>query len=129
MLPVDVIQIHDLKWMCVILLILQARLQSSAHASEIGQEMSESGPERTCSASQAIIEMAVKTGLSLLFALLRQSWQHNTSPGIITSVVIFFADTLAFQFFSFNFCLWTSLNSGVLTGHRSPPSSAEVMNE
>lgn len=63
-------------------MILQARSQTSGHATESRQETSESGPERTCSASQALIEMAVKTGLSLLFALLRQSWQQNTVPGI-----------------------------------------------
>jgi hypothetical protein len=78
----------------VILLILQARLQSGAQASESRQEISESGPERTCSASQALIEMAVKTGLRLLFALLRQSWQHSTVPGIITSAVTYFAEFL-----------------------------------
>ncbi|XP_021933596.1 probable E3 ubiquitin-protein ligase HERC1 isoform X3 [Zootermopsis nevadensis] len=59
----------------------KARLQSSAYATESRQEISESGPEKACSASQALIEMAVKTGLTLLFALLRQSWQHSTIPG------------------------------------------------
>ncbi|XP_069694063.1 probable E3 ubiquitin-protein ligase HERC1 isoform X1 [Periplaneta americana] len=58
----------------------KTRSQNSVHTSENRQEASESGPERTCSASQALIEMAVKTGLSLLFALLRQSWQHTTPP-------------------------------------------------
>jgi hypothetical protein len=71
-------------------MILQARSQTSGHASESRQETSESGPERACSASQALIEMAVKTGLSLLFALLRQSWQQNTMPGIVTFMLYFF---------------------------------------
>jgi hypothetical protein len=82
----------------VIFLILQARLQTSVHTSENKQETFESGPERTCSASQALIEMAVKTGLSLLFALLRQSWQHSTVPGIITFMVTCFADAQTFEF-------------------------------
>jgi hypothetical protein len=68
--------------------LFQARSQTSGHANESRQETSEGGPERACSASQALIEMAVKTGLSLLFALLRQSWQQNTVPGII-SVIVF----------------------------------------
>lgn len=67
-------------------MILQARSQTSGHATESRQDTSESGPERACSASQALIEMAVKTGLSLLFALLRQSWQQITVPGIISFI-------------------------------------------
>ena len=31
--------------------------------------------------SQALLEVAVKTGLSLLFALLRQSWHYSQLPG------------------------------------------------
>lgn len=76
----------------VIILLLQARLQSSAYATESRQEISESGPEKACSASQALIEMAVKTGLTLLFALLRQSWQHSTIPGTVTSAITCFGD-------------------------------------
>ena len=75
-------------------MIWQARSQTSGFASESRQDPSESGPERSCSASQALIEMAVKTGLSLLFALLRQSWQQNTVPGII-SFIIFWCSNAA----------------------------------
>jgi E3 ubiquitin-protein ligase HERC1 len=67
-----------------VLLVLQARLQASTFTSENRQETSDSGPERTCSASQALIEMAVKTGLNLLFALLHQSWQQSAMPGIVS---------------------------------------------
>jgi E3 ubiquitin-protein ligase HERC1 len=81
--------------------MLQARSQSSSHASESRQETSDSGPERTCSASQALIEMAVKTGLSLLFALLRQSWQQSAMPGIVSFMVTCFADAQTLQFISF----------------------------
>lgn len=77
--------------------ILQARSQTSGHANESRQDTSESGPERACSASQALIEMAVKTGLSLLFALLRQSWQHNTVPGIISFIFFWYSNAADFS--------------------------------
>nr|CAD7425857.1 unnamed protein product [Timema monikensis] len=50
-------------------------------STETVQEVVESTVERTCTAPQALVEMGVKTGLSLLFALLRQSWQRCPSPG------------------------------------------------
>jgi hypothetical protein len=45
--------------------------------------------------------MAVKTGLSLLFALLRQSWQQNAMPGIVSFMVTCFADAQTLQFIFF----------------------------
>jgi hypothetical protein len=84
-----------------VLLVLQARSQTSTHANENRQETSESGPERTCSASQALIEMAVKTGLSLLFALLHQSWQQSAMPGIVSSMVTCSVNAQTLQFSSF----------------------------
>lgn len=77
--------------------ILQARSQTSGHANESRQDTSESGPERACSASQALIEMAVKTGLSLLFALLRQSWQQKTVPGIISFIFFWCSNAADFS--------------------------------
>jgi E3 ubiquitin-protein ligase HERC1 len=84
--------------------ILQARSQTSGHTNESRQETSESGPERTCSASQALIEMAVKTGLSLLFALLRQSWQQNTMPGIVSFMLYFFGAQMLQMFVFLYIC-------------------------
>lgn len=77
--------------------ILQARSQTSGHANESRQDTSESGPERACSASQALIEMAVKTGLSLLFALLHQSWQQTTVPGIISFIFFWCSNAADFS--------------------------------
>jgi hypothetical protein len=82
-------------------LVLQAKSQTSAHASESRQETSDNCPEKTCSASQALVEMAVKTGLSLLFALLRQSWQQNAMPGTVSFMVTCFADAQTLQFIFF----------------------------
>jgi len=95
--------------------ILQARSQTSGHATESRQDTSESGPERVCSASQALIEMAVKTGLSLLFALLRQSWQQNTVPGIISFIFFFGAQML--QIFLFLY-ICQQLKHGLPTAQR-----------
>jgi hypothetical protein len=89
----------------VVRLVLQARSQTNAHASESRQETSDSGPERTCSASQALVEMAVKTGLSLLFALLRQSWQQSAMPGIVSVMITCFANADTAVYFFFHFCL------------------------
>ncbi|XP_068081364.1 probable E3 ubiquitin-protein ligase HERC1 [Anabrus simplex] len=57
--------------------------QLTSHENENRPESSDTNGERSCSASQALVEMGVKTGLSLLFTLLRQSWQNTALAGTV----------------------------------------------
>ncbi|KAK7862054.1 hypothetical protein R5R35_011478 [Gryllus longicercus] len=61
----------------------KVKSQSSTHDNETRSESNESSSDRSCSSSQALIEMGVKTGLSLLFTLLRQSWHNAALTGSI----------------------------------------------
>ncbi|XP_049838129.1 LOW QUALITY PROTEIN: probable E3 ubiquitin-protein ligase HERC1 [Schistocerca gregaria] len=45
------------------------------------KEINDCSTEKPCTASQALIEMGVRTGLSLLFALLRQTWTFPSNAG------------------------------------------------
>lgn len=45
--------------------------------------------------SHALLEVAVKTGLSLLFALLRQSWYYSQLPGEFSFSLMMFYLTIS----------------------------------
>ena len=42
----------------------------------------EKSSQEARSATDALIEMGVKTGLSLIFSLLRQQWTFSSLPGV-----------------------------------------------
>ena len=46
-----------------------------------GRPCSEGGPDGACGGQAALVAMGVKTGLTLVFSLLRQSWAQQTGAG------------------------------------------------
>lgn len=64
---------------------LQGKPQGySGSESEMRGETSDSQliTEQSVSGSQALLEIAVRSGLSLIFALLRQNWGSTAGPGM-----------------------------------------------